>query len=430
VPNVRACVEPVQKGLRVQTQAGWPSARFDVLALLDRVGFLFPVGFPYRYFIRPRWLYHWWERLLRQMSGHGIPPSTPKPNREGIKIEESSEVVVVGAGPAGLSAALAASAAGVKVTLVDEGPTPGGSLRADTARYHVPQAYAGLRGYEIAGRLISSLPNGPALQIHSGATAFGYYEGGVLGVQQKGRLIQLSAGRVIIATGAYENPLVVDNGDRPGVFLATGIQRALHLWGMQLGKATVVISTNDFGLAVAAQLLEVGVEVKAVADSRKRVDETLAEVEALRERGVPLLTLHTLKVVRGRPCVREAVVARLDAMGRPVVGTDLRIPCDTIALATGFYPANELIFHATYKGSYVLEASSTLARVPYRNSDMNVEEGLYVAGNAAGIGDLEKALLEGEIAGLSAALSLGAGGEEAERRRAQAAEMLTAKGRA
>jgi hypothetical protein len=196
---------------------------------------------------------------------------------------------------------------------------------------------------------------------------------------------------------------------------------------MRPGRAAVVISTNDFGLAVAAQFLEAGVEVKAVADSRMRVDEALLEVEALRERGVPLLTLHTLRAVWGQPYTRGAILVRLDAAGQPVAGTELYIPCDTIVLATGFYPANELIFHATYKGSYILEASGTLARVPYRDNDMSVEEGLYVAGNAAGIGDLEKALLEGEIAGFSAALSLGVGGEEAERRREQARGALATK---
>jgi sarcosine oxidase subunit alpha len=125
--------------------------------------------------------------------------------------------------------------------------------------------------------------------------------------------------------------------------------------------------------------------------------------------------------------VRGAILASLDAIGQPADGTELQVPCDTIVLATGFYPANELIFHATYRGSYILEASGTLTRVPYRENDMSVEEGLYVAGNAAGIGDLEKALLEGEIAGLSAALSLGVGGTEAECRREQGREALAAK---
>src|SRR5262249_21338529 len=75
MPNVRVCIEPVRDGMDVRSQTGWPSVRFDVFTVLDSLGFLFPVGFPYRYFIRPRWLYHWWERLLRHMSGHGELPA-------------------------------------------------------------------------------------------------------------------------------------------------------------------------------------------------------------------------------------------------------------------------------------------------------------------------------------------------------------------
>lgn len=426
VPNVRACVEPVREGMDVRTQVGWPSVRFDVFALLDSLGFLFPVGFPYRYFIRPRWLYHWWERLLRHVSGHGELPAVPHAQRGGKKEVAHTDVAVVGAGPAGLAAARAAAAAGVQVALIDEGTHPGGSLRADTARYAAPPAHAGLRGYEIAERLTASVSASPAVQVYANATAFGYYDGGILGVRQRERLITLSTRRLIVATGAYENPLVADDWDRPGVFLATGAQRLLHLWGMRPGRVAVVISTSDFALAVAAQLLEAGVAVRAVADARVHLNEALPAVEVLRQQGVPLLTRHTLTAVQGQACVRAAILARLDAAGQPVGGTALLMPCDTIVLGTGFSPANELLFHATYKGSYILEASGTLARAPSHEPDMSVADGLLVAGNAARIGDLDKALLEGEIAGLSAALSLDAGGATAEEQRERAQRALAA----
>jgi sarcosine oxidase, subunit alpha len=105
----------------------------------------------------------------------------------------------------------------------------------------------------------------------------------------------------------------------------------------------------------------------------------------------------------------------------------LRPPYETVVLATGFFSANELAFHATYKGSYILETSGNLSRIPHRREDMSVEDGLYVAGNAAGINDLEQALLEGEIAGLSAAISLGFGGGDAAVKREQARRALAAK---
>src|SRR5262245_24530062 len=142
VPNVRACMEPVRDGMEVQTQTGWPSPQVDLFSLLDAVGFLFPVGFPYRYFIRPRWLYHWWEKLLRHMSGHGTLAVTPTGNgwqTNGRKRDAETEIAVIGAGPAGLAAARAAARAGAQVTLIDEGTALGGSLRADPSRYVEPR---------------------------------------------------------------------------------------------------------------------------------------------------------------------------------------------------------------------------------------------------------------------------------------------------
>jgi sarcosine oxidase subunit alpha len=116
----------------------------------------------------------------------------------------------------------------------------------------VPRTYAGLQGYEIVEKLTDNLSTNPTLQIYSAATAFGIYDGGVLGVRQKDTLVKLTARRIIIATGAYENPLVANDWDRPGVLLATGVQRMLYLWGMRPGKAAVIVGTNDLGLTVGS----------------------------------------------------------------------------------------------------------------------------------------------------------------------------------
>ena len=433
VPNVRACMEPVRDGMEVQTQTGWPSPQFDLFSLLDTVGFLFPVGFPYRYFIRPRWLYHWWEKLLRHMSGHGTLPVTPTGNGwhgKGKRRDAETDVAVIGAGPAGLAAAIAASAAGARVTLIDEGPRLGGSLYADPSRYSTPRNYRGLRGYEIAEKLAVTVSSRVNLQVYSSATAFGIYDDGVIGVRQHEALLKLTTKRVVIATGAYENPLIAEDWDRPGVFLATGVQRMLHRWQMRPGRAATVVSTNDFGLVVAAQLVEVGVEVRAVADVRTRINEKCEEVALLKARGIPFLTRHTLKAVHGRLGVTGATLTRVNDAGQCVTGTDLQLSCDTVVLAGGFAPANELLFQATAKGSYVLEAVGTLSRVPYREEDMQVQAGVYVAGYAAGIGDpfdLTRVLWEGEIAGLSAALSLGLGGRREETRRVRIQRAVAAK---
>jgi sarcosine oxidase subunit alpha len=268
------------------------------------------------------------------------------------------------------------------------------------------------------------------LQAHTDATAFGIYDDGVIGVRQQETLLKLTAQRVVIATGAYENPLIAEDWDRPGVFLATGVQRMLHLWHMRPGRVVTVVGTNDLGLVVAAQLLEAGVEVIAVADVRPRINEKREEVVVLKKRGVPLLTFHTLKAVHGRRGVTGVSLARVNSAGQFTPGTDLQLACDTVVLAGGFSPANELLFQATARGTYVLEAAETLSRLPSREEDMQVQPGIYAAGHAAGIDDpfdLRRALWEGEIAGLSAALSLGLEGRRGEARRERLQRSLAAK---
>jgi len=433
VPNVRACVEPVRDGMVVQTQTGWPSPRFDLFSLLDVVGFLFPVGFPYRYFIRPRWLYHQWEKLLRRMSGNGILPVTPVSNgwqTNGKRKDAETDIAVIGGGPAGMAAAKAAAVAGARVTLIDEGLCLGGSLRADPSRYAEPRNYRGLRGYEIAQQLTAAVTSRASIEVWTAATAFGIYDNGVIGVRQQETLLKLTAKRVVIATGAYENPLIAEDWDRPGVFLATGAQRMLHLWLMRPGRVATVVSTNDLGVMVAAQLLAAGIEVGAVADVRPRFNVAREEVAFLKERGVPLLTLHTLKAVHGRRAVTGVSLVRVKDAEQEMTETILRLACDTVVIAGGFSPANELLFQATAQGSYVLEAVETLSRVPYREDDMQVQDGVYVAGHAAEVGDpfdLRRVLWEGEIAGLSAALSLGMGRRREEARRVRIQRALAAR---
>jgi sarcosine oxidase subunit alpha len=357
------------------------------------------------------------------MSGQGTLPVMPTHHgrqTNGKKREVEADVAVIGGGPAGLAAARAAAAAGARVALIDEGTFLGGSLRVDPSHYTQPRAYRGLSGGAIAEKLTEAISSRPNLEIYTGATAFGIYDNNVIGVRQGETLLQLTARCIVIATGAYENPLIADEWDRPGVFLATGVQRMLHLWLMQPGQVATVVSTNDFGLVVAAQLLAAGIEVRAVADVRPRMNEKREEITLLKEYGVPLLPLHGLKTVLGRVGVTGVIVGRINEAGQWVSGTDFQLSCDTVVLAGGFTPANELLFQATAKGSYVLEATDTFSRVPYRAEDMQVQEGLYVAGHAAGIGepfDLARTLWEGELAGVSTALSLGMGGRRAEARR-------------
>jgi len=424
-PNVRACVYQVREGARVSSQSGWPSTRFDALAAIDRLGFLFPVGFPYRYFVRGGWLYHKWERLLRGMAGHGR-PSNGQATARGIKTRDECEIAIVGAGPAGLTAAQAALSAGCRVALIDEGVRLGGSLLLETARYPEPKPSETEAGVELAQRLASTVEGKANVRLYSSATAFGYYDDGLLGIVQDNCFTKLRTKRLIVATGAYESPTIAENWDRPGVMLGTAAQRLLAQ-NIKPGQRAVVTVVSDFGLRVALQLLDGGVDVLAVADCRAPSSEPAAEMAMLRAGNIRTLTSHSLKAVRGRAWARAAVLAPSDHEGRIVPGRETIVSCDLIVTVGGLQPANELVFQGTYKGSYVLEAPGTLARVPCRGEDMSVGDDLYVAGNAGSIGDLEKSLLEGEVAGLSAAISLKTGSSVLTERCARAQAALAAR---
>jgi len=423
-PNIRACVYPVREGAQVCSQSGWPSTRFDAFASIDALGFLFPIGFPYRYFVRGGWLYHKWERLLRHMAGHGLPRNGALNGVSASQVKTSAEceIAVVGAGPAGLAAAQAASSAGCQVALIDEGARPGGSLLLDNTAGSRSESRNGQSGGDLLKRLTAAIEGQPNLRSYLRACAFGYYDDGLLGVLQENHLIKLRSKRLIVATGAYENPTLAENWDRPGVMLGTAVQRLLAL-GIKPGRKAVVTAVNDFGLEVARRLIDSGVEVIAVADCRSESEQS----RRLAERGVKLLMSHGLKAVRGRASVKAALLAPCDQEGRIVSSNGTSVACDLAVTAGALQPANELLFQATYKGSYVLESAGTLARVPITGDDMRVDENLYAAGNAGSIGDLEKSLLEGEIAGLSAALSLKAGSSALKERCESAKARLSAR---
>lgn len=400
-PHVRACTEPVRDRMEVESESGWPSARFDLLAVLDQLGFLFPTGFQYRYFTRPRWLYHRWEWLLRRLAGHGrlgVDPPSPA-QRSSL----TADVAVVGGGPAGMAAALAAARAGACVLLFEAESALGGGLRTEPRPVRAPALYDGLPGVELVARLATEIERHPAISCHRRALAFGYYADGRLGVAGPGTFLSVHAERIIVATGSYERPMVFDGCDRPGVFLASGVRRMLHLWRIRPGAAAVVVTTSDYGLAVALDLLNAGVTVRAVADTRDWTSREPDEARRLRQSGVTVLPGHAVLSVAGRRSIRAAILALTGPADR---ATAWKVPCDHLVVSGEFWPANELVFHAAYRGSHVLRAEAHPMRPQIEREGLRAVGPVHIAGNAAGVGDLVKALLEGTIAGLSAGIAL------------------------
>jgi sarcosine oxidase subunit alpha len=256
-PNVRACATPAWAGMRVKHQNAYPSLENDWLATVQRFDWLMPVGWYYKTMTNPR-VWHAAEPFIRKIAGLGDPPP---PGSENAAYEHSyrhTEIAIIGGGPAGLETAIDHASRGDQVTLVDDQPALGGHLRFSKD----PN--------DSLAVLTEQVCASSSIQVLGNCYCFGLYEGNLLGIVQPRqhpsdpeRLIHLRARHVVVATGAYEAPLLFPNNDLVGVMLSTAAQRMIRLHGIVPGKVAVVIAHGQAGEAVAADLREAGVEVAA-----------------------------------------------------------------------------------------------------------------------------------------------------------------------
>ena len=324
-PNVRACTRAIEAGLRVSSQNAWPSLRFDLLSVLDKLHWLMPVGFYYKALHRPKALWLLGRRLIRRVGGLGSIDINATHDTEYSSRNLHADVAVVGGGPAGLAAALAAAEAGAKVRLIDDQPAIGGHLR-----------YSGPSEMESVAELCEQVSQAANIEIFNNATAFGLYQDNLLAVLTDNGVVRIRARQVILATGAQELPLLFENNDLPGVMLASAAQRLVALYGVRPGQRAVVATETSEGYEAALQLLDAGISVSAVVDASDGKGE---QADALRARGVTVLTGHRVTKAVGRGRVRAALVApvgRGDASSR-------RIPCDLICMSGQLQPVDALL---------------------------------------------------------------------------------------
>jgi sarcosine oxidase subunit alpha len=322
---------------------------------------------------------------------------------------KTTDIAIIGGGPAGLSAAIYAASLGAKVTLIDDGLELGGQLIKQTHKFFGSEKqFAGIRGIEIAKKMIQDIKEYDNIEVIASATVTGYYEDEVITIVQgvnADRLKKLKANRIIVATGASENMLPFVNNDLPGVYGAGAVQTLMNLYGVVPGNNILMVGAGNIGLIVSYQLLQAGIKVEAIVEALPKIGGYLVHASKIRRMGIPIYTSHTLKGVYGTDCVEKAVISEINRNFEFIPGTEKELEVDTICLAVGLSPLSDLLWQAGCQMKYVPELCGYVA---LRDDNMKTtKDKIYIAGDVAGIEEASSAMLEGQIAGLNVAVNLG-----------------------
>jgi len=316
----------------------------------------------------------------------------------------TSDILIIGGGPAGLSAGAVAAELGAKVIILDDNPVVGGQLIKQTHKFFGSKShYCGVRGIDIA-RILETKITHPNITMMCDASAIGYYEDNVIGVVQGEKFTKLHAPKIIFATGAAENMIAFPNNDLPGVYGAGAVQTLMNVHGIRPGRRALMVGSGNIGLIVSYQMIQAGIEVVALIEAMDRIGGYNVHAAKLQRLGVPILISHTVKYATGKDFVTGAVIVKVNKKWQPIKGTEKKLKVDMICLAVGLTPLSELLYQAGCKIVYVPDLGGNVA---WHDKNMQTSiPGIYVAGDASGIEEASTAMLEGRIAGAAAYQSL------------------------
>ncbi|MDR0839607.1 MAG: FAD-dependent oxidoreductase [Oscillospiraceae bacterium] len=317
----------------------------------------------------------------------------------------TAEIAVVGAGPAGLCAALEARLAGADVVLIDENRLPGGQLFKQIHKFFGSKEHrAGVRGFAIGQELLAQVSDSGA-RVLLDSLVYGIQPDKSMGLLTAGENCLLLAEKIIIASGAKENYTPFPGSTLPGVMGAGAAQTMINVNRVLPGARVVMVGSGNVGLIVSYQLLQAGAEVVAVVEGAPRIGGYGVHAGKLRRAGVPFYLGHTISRAYGDDGVRHVEIARLDERWNPVPGSEFTLDADTICLAVGLNPMTELVWMAGCQFDYIPALGG---HVPLHDRNMETTvRGLYVAGDVTGVEEASSAMEEGKLAGVAAAEALG-----------------------
>ncbi|MET0868955.1 MAG: sarcosine oxidase subunit alpha family protein [Pseudorhodoplanes sp.] len=398
-PNTRATTIELYDGLEASSQNRWPSLGFDLLSMTKPLSAFMGAGFYYKTFMWPKSLWEkFYEPLIRRAAGLGRAADAADPDRY-EKAYAFCDLLVIGGGAAGIAAALAAGRSGARVILCDESFEFGGRLLGDSREIDGESSDAWLASALVELR---SLPD---VRLMSRTTVFGVYDQGTYGAlervgdhlpeplpyQPRQRFWRIVAHQAVLASGAIERPLIFGGNDLPGVMLSGAVREYLHRYGVAPGTRCVVATSCDDGWRTARAVSSAGVEVAAIVDSRRDVNERLRE--GFSGGGAKILLGAQITQAYGGKAVKGVEVINASGKTRS-------LSCDLVAMSNGWNPAIHLTTHLGGKPVWDDARSAFLppAKLP---------QGMTVAGAAAGDFNLLEAVGQGGAMGAAAAARCG-----------------------
>ena len=335
-----------------------------------------------------------------------------------------TDICIVGAGPAGLSAAAAAGEAGASVLVVDENFKAGGQLFKQVHKFFGSENHkAGTRGSRIGEQLLDRARKAGAV-FRLRTLAYGFFENGVLGLydMDSQELGLVKAKKYIFATGAIENVLPMKGGTLPGVMGAGAAQTLMHLYHTRPGNEIVMVGSGNVGLIVSYQLMQSGAKIAALVEAAPKISGYEVHARKLLRAGVKMYTSTTVSEIKGEDQVEEVVLTELDSDFKPIPGSEFSVKADTVCVAVGLSPLTELLQMAGCK----LYFSKVLGGfVPLHGRNLKTtHDDIYLAGDCSGIEEASTAMEEGRIAGIGASAEIGFGTDKADELIKQAQERL------
>lgn len=324
----------------------------------------------------------------------------------GGMIMHKTAVVIIGAGPAGLCAAIEAAKAGAKVLVLDENMKPGGQLFKQIHKFFGSKEHkAGTRGYEIGEQLLKEA-KALHIDVWLNTEVCGIDgERNIWAVRNGKQTVHIQAERIILATGATENAVSFPGWTLPGVMGAGAAQTMINIHRVLPGKKILMLGSGNVGVIVSYQLLQAGAEVSAIVEASPALGGYGVHTAKVCRAGVPFYTSHSISRAIGTERVEAVEIIALDENWKPIKGTEKILEADAICLAAGLSPLTELAWIAGCQFNYIPELGGHL---PVHNRYMETSaEGIYVAGDITGIEEASTAMEEGMLAGINAAASLG-----------------------